>query len=345
MAKVLITGGLGFIGSNLADKLLREEHEVRIVDNLSRTGCENNLHWLKDNHSPTQLRVFSSDLNEQQILKEASGGAELIFHLAGQVSVSGSVANPYRDFMDNATGTINILEAARKYGKDPILIYSSTNKVYGDLDHIQTEEQPTRYTYSNLPNGIAETQPLDFTTPYGCSKGAGDQYVHDYAGTFGMRTIVMRQSCIYGGRQFGYEGQGWISWLLIASILGLPVNIYGNGKQVRDVLYISDLLDAYESAIKNIETTKGGIYNIGGGMEHTRSIWEEFGKDIATLTGKEVKAIYEPARIGDQKVYISDIRKAAEDFGWKPAVGVEEGVAKTYEWLLEYKDVFQKMYA
>jgi len=344
MAKVLITGGLGFIGSNLADRLLQEEHQVVIIDNRSRPGCEYNLAWLQERYPATQLQFFFTGLDDHEVLRAASRDAELIFHLAAQVSVSGSVHDPYTDFQSNAAGTLHLLEAARRHARDPIFIYSSTNKVYGDLDSLATEELPSRYRFTHLPYGVAETQPLDFGSPYGCSKGAGDQYVHDYANTFGLRTIVMRQSCIYGSRQFGHEDQGWVSWFLVAGLLRHPIRIYGDGKQVRDILHINDLLDAYMLAIREIDTTRGEVYNIGGGPGLTRSIWQEFKAHVKEHVHREVEATYEPARIRDQKVYISDIRKAEKDFGWKPKVRVEEGLDCTMEWIARNKAVFERLY-
>jgi CDP-paratose 2-epimerase len=223
---VLITGGAGFIGCNLVHRLLNQGHHVTIFDNLSRSGCEMNLDWLRQEHDLESFRMIQGDVTDQKAILQAAGGADRIYHLAAQVAVTTSVINPRQDFMSNAMGTFNTLEAARLAGNNPIFIFASTNKVYGGMEDISVEEGDTRYQYVGLPDGIPESQPLDFHSPYGCSKGAGDQYTHDYARIYGLRTVVMRQSCIYGYRQFGVEDQGWLAWFTIAALLGRPIKIY-----------------------------------------------------------------------------------------------------------------------
>jgi CDP-paratose 2-epimerase len=331
--KTLITGGAGFIGSNLANRLLQEGHEVTIFDNLSRSGCEANIAWLRENYGSAGFNLVSADLADFEALQAATEGAQRVYHFAGQVAVTTSVQNPRQDFEDNALGTFNALEAARLVGDDPIFLYASTNKVYGGMKELAIEEQPTRYWYQDKPFGIPETRSLDFHSPYGCSKGTGDQYTRDYARIYGLRSVVMRQSCIYGYRQFGIEDQGWIAWFIIAALKKRPISIYGDGKQVRDILFIDDLLDAYEAACQQIDRVQGQVFNIGGGPENTMSIWAEFGPLLTELLGWPVPIQYADWRPGDQRVYISDIRKAKTELGWQPRVSVRDGVTRLFRWI------------
>ena len=340
--RILITGGAGFIGSNLAHRMLCQEHEVVIFDNLSRSGCQSNLNWLEQQHGIGSFRLIVGDLKDFKTLLLASEGVDRIYHLAGQVAVTTSVKNPRLDFEDNALGTFNALEAARLAGNKPIFIYASTNKVYGRMDEIETVEDKTRYRYVNHPFGISENQPLDFHSPYGCSKGTGDQYVRDYARVYGLRTIVFRQSCIYGYRQFGIEDQGWIAWFIIAALKKLPITIYGNGKQVRDVLFVEDLLDAYDAAVSNIATSTGQVYNIGGGSENTISVWVEFSQILEGLLGRHIPLKFGQWRPGDQPIYISDIRKAERELIWHPKVTITQGITLLYKWVCENMDLFAK---
>ncbi len=338
--RVLITGGAGFIGSNLANRLLKRGDAVTIFDNLSRSGCDSNLAWLRDNHGEDGLHFIQGDLTDFPALCDATRGVEAIYHLAGQVAVTTSVRDPRMDFEHNALGTFNLLEAARCEADDPVVIYASTNKVYGGMESVRIVEDHSRYGYADLPFGVPETQPLDFHSPYGCSKGAGDQYVRDYARIFGLRTVVVRQSCIYGYRQLGVEDQGWVAWFIIAALKGRPITIYGNGKQVRDVLFIDDLLDAYDCIVENIEETAGQIFNVGGGPENTMSVWTEFGPLLKDLLGRDIPVKHADWRPGDQPVYISDIRKMEHDVGWCPAVSVQDGVARLTEWVCQHQDLF-----
>ena len=338
--KVLITGGAGFIGSNLADRLLRLDHRVVIFDNLSRSGCAANVEWLREMHGPNSFRLITADLGDFEALCRAAEGAERVYHLAGQVAVTTSVRDPRGDFESNALGTFNALEAARTVAADPVFIYSSTNKVYGEMSGGAIVEEPTRYRYADLPHGVPETQPLDFHSPYGCSKGTGDQYTRDYARIYGLRTVVMRQSCIYGPRQFGIEDQGWLAWFSIAALQGRPITIYGNGKQVRDVLFVADLLDAYEAAIRRIDRAAGQVYNIGGGPTNAISVWPEFGPLLERQLGRPIHVAYEERRPGDQSIYISDIRRAERELGWRPHVGVEEGIRRLYAWIRGNQSLF-----
>lgn len=339
---VLITGGAGFIGSNLAHLLLNEGHRVTIYDNISRYGCEANLGWLRQSHGQNEFRIIVDSVTNFDALCRAVEGVDRIYHLAGQVAVTTSVQNPRYDFENNALGTFNTLEAARMVGNNPIFIYASTNKVYGRMENVEVVEEATRYQYADQSFCVSETQPLDFHSPYGCSKGIGDQYTRDYARIYGLRTVVMRQSCIYGYRQFGLEDQGWVAWFIIAALKGRPITIYGNGKQVRDVLFVNDLLNAYEAAVQNIDIAAGQIYNIGGGKNNTISIWAEFGTLIEEQIGRKIQVRYGDWRPGDQPIYISDIRKAENEIGWQPRVSIHEGVINLLEWIRNNQDIFDK---
>jgi CDP-paratose 2-epimerase len=341
--RITITGGAGFIGSNLAHRLLSRGHRVTIFDNLSRSGCEQNLAWLQSAFGGDQLCVQRGELADAAAVRDACQGAERIYHLAGQVAVTTSVTNPRHDFESNALGTFNVLEAARLVGNNPVVLYASTNKVYGGMEQIQVVEGDQRYRYADYPFGIPESNPLDFHSPYGCSKGAGDQYTRDYARIYNLRTVVARQSCIYGYRQYGIEDQGWVAWFVIAALKGRPITIYGNGKQVRDVLFIEDLLDAYDALVDKIDVAAGQIYNIGGGPENTMSIWTEFGPRLEALLGRPIPVRFGDWRPGDQPVYVSDIRKAAQEVGWKPRISVDEGIRRLYEWIRDNQDLFRHL--
>ncbi len=262
----------------------------------------------------------------------------MVFHFAGQTAVTTSVTNPRKDFNTNALGTFNVLEAIRKSNSKPIILYTSTNKVYGKMDHMKVKEENGRYTYER-PEGASEKEPLDFHSPYGCSKGAADQYIHDYNRIYGIKSIVFRQSCIYGYRQFGVEDQGWVAWFCLASLFNKNITIYGDGKQVRDVLFITDLIRAFDLAIENIETTSGQVYNIGGGPDKTLSILELL-EILGQEFDKKINVAYDDWRPGDQKVFICNIDKAQKDFNWKPTVDVKEGVVKLINWAKEHKHLF-----
>ncbi len=256
------------------------------------------------------------------------------------MAVTTSVINPRKDFEDNAIGTFNTLEAARMVGDNPIFLYTSTNKVYGSMDGVEIIEEKTRYRYANLPFGIDEKQPLDFHSPYGCSKGTGDQYTRDYARIYGLRTIVVRQSCIYGYRQFGIEDQGWLAWFIIAALKGRSITIFGDGKQMRDILFIEDLLDFYDAVVGGINTTAGQIYNVGGGPQNTLSVWCEFSPLLEELLGHSLHIQYAGWRPGDQFVYVSDIRKAERVLGWQPHYSSQRGITCLYEWIRDNQNLF-----
>ncbi|MEZ4672692.1 MAG: SDR family NAD(P)-dependent oxidoreductase [Caldilineaceae bacterium] len=338
--RILVTGGAGFIGSNLVNRLLRQGHHVTIFDNLSRSGCKQNLEWLQQQFGTEALCLVQADLTDFTALQRAATNVERIYHLAGQVAVTTSVKNPRQDFEANALGTFNVLEAARTVANDPIVLYASTNKVYGGMEDVKIMEDEERYYYADFPHGIPESQPLDFHSPYGCSKGAGDQYVRDYARIYNLRSVVVRQSCIYGYRQFGIEDQGWLAWFIIAALKNRPISIYGNGKQVRDALFIDDLLDGYDAIVNQIDHAAGQVYNIGGGPENTISIWREFGPLLEKLLGRPISVNFHTWRPGDQPVYISDIRKAERELGWKPKIAVSQGTECLYRWIHGHQKLF-----
>lgn len=337
---VLITGGAGFIGANLADRLIAAGHRVTLLDDLSRRGAEANVDWLRARHGDSFELIVDTIVNPDACAAPVAR-ADVVYHLAAQTAVTTSVAEPRRDFEVNALGTLNLLEAARLSGRSPVFVYASTNKVYGAMEDEPTVELPTRYAYRDLPEGVDERQPLDFHSPYGCSKGAADQYVRDYARIYGLPTIVFRQSCIYGPRQMGVEDQGWVAWFVIALLTGKPITIYGDGKQVRDLLYIDDLLDAFEAAVDRIETTRGQVYNMGGGASNAISVWWEFKPLVEQALGRSVPdPAFSSWRPGDQPVFIANTAKAARDFGWSPRVSVADGIRCLVEWVAEHRDLF-----
>ena len=337
----LVTGGAGFIGSNYVHRLIKRGDKVTIYDNLSRGGAPRNLEWLKQEFGEKAFDVVVGDVRDADKIKEAAKDAEVIVHLAGQVAVTTSVIDPRDDFESNALGTFNTLEAARASGKKPIFIYASTNKVYGGMEDVELYEEPTRWRYKDLVKGCPETQPLDFHSPYGCSKGTGDQYVRDYARMYDLPTVVFRQSCIYGPRQFGIEDQGWVAWFIIAAVMGRAITIYGDGKQVRDILHVDDLMNAYDLAIEKIEIASGQVYNMGGGPNNVMSIWAEFEPKLIKLLGNSIKVARGDWRPGDQRVFYADITKAEKALGWKPKISVDEGVQMLFEWVSKNKNIFE----
>ncbi len=329
--KVIITGGAGFIGSNAARRHLDRRDEVIVVDNLCRRGSEANLAWLKE--AGGNFQFVERDVRDPtamvQLFREHQD-AERVLHLAGQVAVTTSVEYPRADFETNAAGTFNVLEAMRAARSRATLIYSSTNKVYGELPGVRTVLRDGRYALDGIA-GISEDQQLDFHSPYGCSKGAADQYVRDYARIYGLKTVVLRQSCIYGCRQFGIEDQGWIGWFAIAARLGLPIRIYGDGKQVRDVLFIDDLLDAFDAACA-ADDAQGAVFNVGGGPANAVSLLDVIAH-LRALAGRDLPLAFGPWRPGDQKVYVTDISRAQRQLRWSPAVSWQQGVERLYHWI------------
>jgi CDP-paratose 2-epimerase len=329
MSKVLITGGCGFIGSNLAAHRIELGDEVTVYDNMSRPGGGpyNNLKYLKDKYGNLVTYRFGSvcDLGH---LSQAVSAKDIIFHLAAQTAMTTSIDQPRLDFQTNALGSFYVLEAARRYGKNPIMIYTSTNKVYGDLTKKKVElfEESRRWAFKSIV-GVDESYPLDYEGPYGCSKGAGDSYFLDYARTFGMRTLVFRMSGIYGVNQYATEDQGWVTWIIKQALKNLPITIYGDGKQVRDILYISDLLEAFDQAVNFVDrtNTKGEIFNIGGGSPNSISILE-------LLKVLESNHGIKPSSV-TYTVYISDITKAAGMLAWIPKVYGLRGIENVIDWL------------
>ena len=340
MGKILVTGGCGFIGANWMDRLLSRGERAVAFDNLSRRGAVKNAEWLRAKHGG-KFELICADIRDAPALADAARDADAIYHLAAQVAVTTSVTDPRNDFEINALGTFNALEAARASGRNPIFVFASTNKVYGEMDDVPVVERAARYEFGDLSGGVSEVQPLDFHSPYGCSKGAADQYVRDYYRIYGLRTVVFRQSAIYGYRQFGEEDQGWLAWFIIAAVMGKPITIYGDGKQVRDMLFIDDLLDAYATAGARIDKVAGQVYNIGGGPRNTISVWTEFGPMLEKLHGRQIPVGYGDWRPGDQKVCVYDISKAKRELDWEPKVDVKAGVEKLYRWVKENQELFE----
>jgi CDP-paratose 2-epimerase len=333
--RVLITGGAGFIGCNTADRCATEGYEVVLLDNLSRPGSEANVAWLRQRHPSLSLaQVDVRDATAVEATVRETAPLDAVVHLAGQVAVTTSVADPRLDFEVNAAGTLNVLEAVRAASPAAVVIYASTNKVYGGLEHLSVVERDGRYVLAARPEGVSEAEPLDFHSPYGCSKGAADQYTRDYARIYGLRTVVMRQSCIYGRRQFGMEDQGWVAWFALAALAGRPITIYGDGRQVRDVLFVDDLVDVYLAALRTPRAW-GEVFNIGGGPRHTLAVWSEFGPLLERLIGRPIPVARAGWRPGDQRVFVSDIRKAEQYLGWKPTTPVETGVRALIDWANE----------
>ncbi len=338
--KILIIGGAGFIGTNAAEFYAKQGNKVVIYDNLSRKGTQANLKYLQTKY-PEKIYFVQGDITEVNTLHKLESLMEdsnLILHLAAQVAVTTSITDPREDFRINAFGTFNVLESLRKTkektGNNPTLIYSSTNKVYGSMEDLGVVDNGDEYAYENLPTGITEDRLLDFHSPYGCSKGCADQYVRDYNRIFKLKTVVLRQSCIYGKRQFGVEDQGWVAWFTIANNLNKPITIYGDGKQVRDVLWVEDLIKAYDMAHQNIETTAGQCYNVGGGPNNTMSLLYLI-DHIETENNNKFDKRWDTWRPGDQKICVMDVSKAKRDFGWEPTISPKEGVSRLNTWVRE----------
>jgi CDP-paratose 2-epimerase len=335
----LITGGVGFIGVNLADRLLTQGKKVLVFDNLSRAGVDKNLLWLKERHG-NNLHIMIADIRDKSAVKKAVDIAGQIFHFAAQVAVTSSLIDPFHDFDVNAKGTLNLLEAIRKSAHQPPVIFASTNKVYGDLDDLDIIVNGTRYHPAHpgfQQNGVNEKRNLDFHSPYGCTKGVADQYMLDYARTFGLKTAVFRMSCIYGLHQFGTEDQGWVAHFLIQALKKRNITLYGDGKQVRDILFADDLVNAYMLAMENIHRISGNAFNIGGGIDNTISLLE-LCELIGELSGTKPQVNFEDWRPSDQKYYVSDFTRFKTATGWIPQVGVKEGVQRLYNWLNENGD-------
>jgi CDP-paratose 2-epimerase len=336
----VVTGGCGFIGVHCVQRLLEDGYRVLCIDNLSRLGSRSNLAWISAHPLASSLSCDQIDIRSfndfERVLREhihSHGTPEVVIHEAAQVAVTESMDRPRIDFETNAVGTLNVLEALRANCPNAAVIFPSTNKVYGTLENVEISERTDRYEFRTLKTGIPCSYPLNPHTPYACSKAAADCYVHDYSRVYGLRTFVFRQSCVYGTRQFGEENQGWISWLAIATALRKDINIYGNGKQLRDVLWIDDLLDAYWMAWHS--GLSGQVFNIGGGPENTLSILELINllKEVDSKGELECRFRTHPSRPGDQLVYVSDISELAEKLTWKPKVSPRQGVARLWDWI------------
>jgi len=333
---VLVTGGAGFIGCNIADRLARNGHEVIILDALARAGVETNLDWLKQRHG-ARIHPIIADIRDEEAVAKAVRDASAVFHMAAQVAVTTSLVDPIDDYQVNIRGTLTVLEAVRRRSTNVPVIFASTNKVYGDLADIQLWEDTDHWAPADADvraHGISEQRPLDFHTPYGCSKGAADQYVLDYARSYGMPTAVIRMSCIYGPRQMGTEDQGWVAHFLIRALEGQPITIYGDGKQVRDVLHVDDAVDTYLAALRSIDRVSGRVFNLGGGPDNAISL-RQLLRHIETLTGRPVDTRFEGWRAGDQRYFVADARVARDTLGLGPPKPWRQGIAELADWLAE----------
>jgi CDP-paratose 2-epimerase len=323
---VTIFGGAGFIGSNLAHSLLTgTDARVHVFDNLSRTGVHHNLEWLRRAAGNSgRLQVTVGDVRDARLVEKAVAPASEIYQFAAQVAVTTSVADPRHDFEVNLAGTFNVLDAARRCGNKPFILFTSTNKVYGDLGLGAPMITGNRYEFPGH-KGIAESQPLDFHSPYGCSKGAADQYVRDFGRVYGLPTVVFRMSCVAGPRQFGTEDQGWLAHFVYSALHGQAVVIYGDGRQVRDVLCVHDLLRAFTAVRQNLETTRAEVFNVGGGLENTVSLLELI-DELESLTGHRLEFVRGERRVGDQAIYVTDNSKITHATGWKPEISLKKTI-------------------
>ncbi|MCR4746664.1 MAG: GDP-mannose 4,6-dehydratase [Lachnospiraceae bacterium] len=337
--KLLINGGCGFLGSNLASYAIENGYEVTVFDNMSRIGSDRNREWLQSLGNFNYIHGDTRNKNDvENVIKE--GQFDAIFHLAGQVTMTKSILDPYKDFEINAMGAMNVLDSIRKYSPQTSIIFSSTNKVYGDLEYYTYEETPTRYVCKEFPNGFDESVPLDFRSPYGCSKGCADQYMLDFSRIFGIKSVVFRHSSMYGSRQFATYDQGWVGWFVAKAIEKYknpacePFTISGNGKQVRDLLQAQDMINLYFTALEHIDDIYGQAYNIGGTMDQSLSLLELFAK-LEDILGIKMEYTELPPRQSDQKVFVADISKIKNKIGWEPKVTAIEGVTKMVDWVKE----------
>lgn len=341
-ARILVTGCAGFIGGHLTEHFLTEGASVVGIDNLSRRGTRENLQNLA---SRTNFTFHQHDIRDAEAINaliRSQGPFDLVIHEAGQVAVTTSVTHPREDFEINALGTFNMLEAVRAHSPNAVFQFASTNKVYGKMESMAITCRNNRYEYADAAAGIHEGYPLDFYSPYGCSNGAADQYVHDYARIYGLKTIVLRQSCIYGTRQFGIEDQGWIAWFTIAALLEKPITIYGDGMQVRDILWVGDLVQAYERLFQHADTVAGEVFNVGGGPDNTLSLLELVAilKEEKLLSGDVTFGDWRP---GDQKVFVCDLSKIRQAVGWEPKMSPRDGILELSTWARENKDLLERI--
>jgi CDP-paratose 2-epimerase len=331
--RVLVTGGAGFIGTNVAARLMSDGRHVTVLDDLSRRGVERNLAWLHTRFP--QVQLVEGDVTDPGAVRTALRGVDHVFHFAAQVAVTSSLTEPRHDFSVNLAGTLNLLEEARRRDTPPSLLFTSTNKVYGGLEDVQVRDTAARYEPVNeqfREHGIAENRPLEFCSPYGCSKGGADQYVLDYAKSYGLRTVVFRMSCIYGQHQQGNEDQGWVAHFLRQALQDQPITLYGDGRQVRDVLHVDDLVDAMLCATAEVDRLTGQAFNIGGGPASTTSLLELVDL-IGQLNQRQPQVVLDDWRVGDQRWYVSDTRRFQRATGWSPTVPVHEGVERLHGWL------------
>lgn len=337
--RILITGGAGFVGCNAARFFGARNWNVTVLDNLSRQGTDKNLVWLRDG---TTFDFEHVDVRDRPAIDRvmAGGRFDAVIHLAAQVAVTTSVTDPSTDFAVNAMGTFHMLDAIRLHCPEAVFIFASTNKVYGKIAGAASELQGTRYAYLDRPHGISETEPLDFLSPYGCSKGAADQYTLDFARMYKIPATSFRQSCIYGPRQFGVEDQGWVAWFAIAATLGRDITIFGDGKQVRDVLHVDDLLHAYEAAIRTPDKIAAEAFNVGGGPRQVMSLIDLI-EILERRLDRKIPVKWDEWRPGDQQVYVSDIRKLDNLLGWRPEIGVSAGIAQLADWVAQNHAAFQ----
>lgn len=330
---VLVTGAAGFIGCNIVRQLVEAGVTVSAFDNFSRPNSAWNAMTLRRDLGD-EVRFIDGDVRDDDAVIAATAKADAIVHLAGQTAVTRSIVDPRGDFLDNALGTFNILEAARMSGRDPIVLYASTNKVYGALDDLEIIEEHDRYRFADLPNGVDENRPVDFASPYACSKGAGERYVVDYARTYGLRTVVFRQSCIYGEHQLGVEDQGWLAWFLLALRAGKPITIFGDGKQVRDLLHVDDLFACFSAAVERIDKAAGHVYNVGGGQSNSLSIWWQLAPFLEEALNDDLpEPSFASWRLGDQRIFIADSGKARRELGWEPTISPTIGIRRMVDWL------------
>jgi len=337
MRPVLISGGAGFIGTNLAHRLMSEGRPVLVFDSLARPGVEHNLRWLRETHG-ARLRVQVADVRDVEAVRRAVAQCDQVFHFAAQVAVTTSLDDPRDDFDVNARGTLNLLEAIRAQPIPPSLVFTSTNKVYGALEDVGLRRLNQRYAPVDkvlAERGVSEARPLDFHSPYGCSKGCADQYVLDYGRSFGLPTIVFRMSCIYGPHQHGTEDQGWVAHFLIRALAGRPITVYGDGRQVRDLLFVEDLVGALLLAQRHMSTQAGQAFNIGGGPGNAASLLEVIAA-IDALVDHPVETVHDAWRVGDQRYYVSDVGRFTRATGWRPTVGVSEGITRLADWLRKF---------
>ena len=331
---LLVTGGAGFIGSNLADRLAGQGHDVLVFDALARPGVEANLDWLRRRH-PGRIRALIADVRDQDAVDDAVAGVDAVFHMAAQVAVTTSLADPVLDFDVNLRGTLNVLEALRRQDVPPPLVFASTNKVYGNLADIPLARDGDAYLPQDArlrARGIGEDRPLSFYTPYGCSKGAADQYVLDYAHTYGIPACVLRMSCIYGPRQLGTEDQGWLAHFLYSVLSGRPISIYGDGRQVRDVLYVDDAVDAYIGAWRRMDAVTGQAFNLGGGPANAVTLLQVLA-EIGRIAGRPAELRFSDWRPGDQRYFVADTTSAAAALGLGPAVDWRDGLRRLADWI------------